>query len=194
MAIVALHPAAKPPDRKLLEPPTVMIPSPDDQASAVPVIISPTTIEQLAKGYRRTTIFEAWAHLVGEMPPVNNAYHYPRAQKPEAVLRTIRDAHACFRGLHRPCDKEDDGEDTLVYVLETPQTVRWTADMACVVELVDVPDKTVLTIHVREAARLQIPVEGVWGAITKWEFVNADAEQPSLPIDHNTRYGRRLWT
>lgn len=191
MATVILHPAMKP-ERNFFEPPIVIARAPNGE-NDVQLIVSKTTIAEFAKAHRRTPLFEAWVHLVGEMPPVNNAYHYPQTIFPNAVIRSLKDAHACFKGVKRPLNQEDDGEEVCVYVIATPQTVRWKSDMACVAAIVDCPTNAVFTVHVRSAASLQMGVSDVWGAITKWEFVNADAERPTLPENYTERYGELLW-
>ena len=81
MGQVVLHPAMKP-QRSFFEPPPLRIIGPDG-VSEIDVVISPTTIAEYAKSNRRVPLFQAWAHLVGEMPPVNNAYHYPQNCFPE---------------------------------------------------------------------------------------------------------------
>jgi len=134
-----------------------------------------------------------WSHIVGEMPPINNAYHYPQIHYPDAVLNSIQHAHACYKGVKRPLNKEDDGGDVYVYIISTPQTVEWKSDMACNVALVDSPPNTVFTVHVRPASALQIEAAGLWGAATKWEFVDADAERPTLPDAYGTRYSETVW-
>ena len=112
---------------------------------------------------------------------------------PNADIRSIKDATACFKGVQRPLNKEDDGENVYVYAFITPQTVIWKADMACVVAIADSPSNAVFTVHIRPKASLQGEVGDVWGAITKWEFVGADADRPTLPHKFGERYSDTLW-
>lgn len=191
MGTVALHPAMKP-ERDFLSPPVISVMGPDGKAN-IDLIVSPTTIQEYAKAQRKVPLLQVWSHLVGEMPPLNNAYHYPQSQYPDADIRSIQSAVACFKGVNRPLNKEDDGENVYVYVFTTPQTVIWKPGMACMVAIADSPPNTVFTVHVRSSDALQDAVGDVWGAITKWEFVGADAERPTLPKNYRERYGDTLW-
>lgn len=191
MATIILHPAMKP-QREFFNPPTISIRSPDGEGEIV-IAISDVTVGELAKAQRRVPLFQMWTHLIGEMPPINNAMHYPQTQYPNAKLLALPDAHACFKGVKRPLNQEDNGDDVYIYVISTPQTVVWKSDMACMVAIVDSPPNTLFTVHVRPVAALQYDMPGVWGAATKWEFVNADAERPTLPEAFNSRYSETLW-
>lgn len=193
MAVIALHPAARP-KHGLLEYPVVYAPHPHTEGEYVALAISESTVQKLAAAQRRTTLFEAWGHLVGEMPPVNNATHYLRHKHPGCELTTLADASACFQGVKRPYGTEDNGSDVYVFVINSQYTVRWSPDMACVADVTPVPDDTVMTVQVRASTALQPSVAGVWGTITKWEFVRACPEQPALPFDHADRYANLLWS
>jgi len=193
MAVVVRHPSAWP-DRTLFDFPVVRARSPFDANASIDLIVSKSTIDKFAAAHRANPVFEAWRHLVDEMPPVNNAHHYLHHKHPQATFGTLASAHACFQGVKRPYEMEDGGENVCVYVISTDFTIGWAPDMACVVDVKAAPPATVLTVQVRPAHSLQPTPVGVWGVITKWEFVGASTEQPSLPRDYNNRYARLLWS
>lgn len=193
MATIIQHPASKP-QRTLFEFPLVQARSPLDPDITVNLEVSRSTIDKFAAAHRANPVFEAWRHLVDEMPPVNNAYHYLKHKHPEASFGTLATAHACFQGVNRPYELEDHGEGVYVYVIVTDHTIGWAPDMACVVDVKPCPPATVLTVQVRSTESLQPSSQGVWGTITKWEFVGASTEQPSLPRDYDSRYEKLLWS
>jgi len=176
----------------VLELPAVSAPSPLDPKQSVDLEISSSTIQKFAKVGRKTPIFEAWAHLVGEMPPINNAMYLP-SQRPAARLGILKNAHACFKGVRRPYGDQDRGSEIYVYVISTSHTIRWVSAMDCVADLVDAPGGKLLTVQVCHSSSLQPSVESVWATITKWEFVDACAEQPRFPDAHKERYDELLW-
>jgi len=191
MATVIRFPAAGP-RSKLFEPPVVTARSPDGEREQVRLEISAATIQKIVQAGLKVPLFQAWAHLVGEMPPVNNVFKL-RAEHPEARIRTIAQASTIFRGVRRPCGLNGTGDDVYIYVVETPETVCWRSDMACVVGISPCPPSTVLTVYVRRSGTLQPQDPSVWGIISKWEFVGASPEQPHLPIDFDNRYDEQLW-
>ncbi len=191
MASVVRHPAMKP-NFALFQPPLVIAPSPDDRATQVMLEISPKTLKKILDSHLRVSLFQAWGHLVGELPPVPNVKKLT-AEHPNRRIVSIRDAHACFRGVRRPYGGADYGQDVYVYVISTPDTICWRSSLACVADINPAPEGTLMTVQVRAASALQPTDPGVWGTITKWEFVGASPEQPHLPRDHAERYDERLW-
>lgn len=193
MSVVVLHPACKP-DRSLFDLPDVSARSPLDKDSTISLSISKATISKFVAAHRVTPVFEAWRHLVGEMPPINNAYHYLEINHPDAMFGDIAGAHACFKGVKRPYGLEDNGDGVYIYVISTSHTIRWMPDMACVADVKPSPSNTVLTVQVCCDDPLHKVSESVWGIITKWEFVSASAEHPGLPDAYADRYEELLWS
>ncbi len=192
MAIVQLFPSEKP-KRNLFEFPTIKAKSPNDQDAEIDLVVSESTIEKLKVGHRRSQIFEGWGHLVGEMPPINNAELMRRTQHSEKEIKTLLEADACFCGVNRQYDHDEKGCDVFVYVISTPFTLRWQSKMDCLVNVVETPTDSLLTVQVRSADSLQPSREGVWGTITKWEFISADTEEKRFPRNFETRYDKLLW-
>jgi hypothetical protein len=140
---------------------------------------------------RRTPIFQAWAHLVGDLPPINNVARLARGPLPP-TLCTLKDAVACFQGLQRPHDKEKNGESVLIYVLNPLVTVIFYPDLACLARAQKVPVGVVLTVQVRPHPPLLASQSQLNGLVTRLEFVSS-APGVSLPADYETRYAKPLW-
>jgi hypothetical protein len=191
MATIHRFPSLKP-DYDLFQPPHVVAPSPAGDGSMVELEISDGTLEKIIRAQLRVPLFQCWAHLVGEIPPVNNGFKL-LVDNPGCEPAALRDACACFKGVRRPYGNEDYGDDVFVYVISTRYTVTWRPDMACVAEIVEAPEGTVMTVQVRPASALQPQDSSVWGVITKWEFVGASTEHPDLPDYFDERYNERLW-
>lgn len=85
MAVIAMFPNGET-KKQLLELPVVNAFSPNDVESKIDLAISVSTIAKMSAALRRTQIFEAWGHLVGEMPPINNAELMRRTKHPEKKL------------------------------------------------------------------------------------------------------------
>jgi hypothetical protein len=177
----------------LQELPVVSALCPLGTGEQVQLIVSPSTIERFVSARRITDLFQAWAHLVGEMPPVNNAELVRRTEHPNDRIAALCDAHACFKGVKRRYDQDDDGKEIYVYVIATPYTVRWQSSLCTVAGVFPATDATVLTVQVKPRSALQDCDEGIWGAIVKWEFVNADRERPDLPDGFDERYDMLVW-
>lgn len=177
----------------LAELPAVVAPCPLGTGETVNLMVSPSSIDKFVQAHRLTDIFQAWAHLVGEMPPVNNAELVRRAEHPNDTILALRDAHACFKGVKRRYDQDDDGKEIYVYVIATPFTVRRQSSMATAAGVFPAPDSTVLTVQVKPRLALHDCDESLWGAIVKWEFVDADKERPDFPNRYGTRYDSLVW-
>lgn len=173
--------------------PDVVAPCPEGTGATVLLSVSQATVEKLVAAHRRTDIFQAWAHLVGEMPPVNNAELVRRAEHPNNDIVSIANAHACFKGVHRRYDQDDDGSDVYIYIIKTPYTVRMQANMRTAAGIYPSPDNTLLTVLARPRAALHDCQVGIWGGISKWEFVNACRERPEFPDGFDERYGELVW-
>lgn len=192
MASVHLFPQ-KPEKPHLNALPDVLAPCPDTGQGEVLLAVSKSTVDKLVVARRRTDLFMGWAHLVGEMPPVNNAELVRRADHPTSAIRSIADTHACFKGVNRPYDQDGTGKDIYVFIISSPHTVRWQSDMRTVCGIHPTPDGTLLTVQVRKGTSLQECAPGIWGVIAKWEFVNADRERTEYPEGFDERYGSLLW-
>jgi hypothetical protein len=154
--------------------------------------VSPEFIERNASIGRNTPILQLWAHVVGKLPPINNISRLAGAT-PTPALTTLLKAVGCFQGLKRPHDDEHDGDSVLIYILNPLVTIAYHADMVCLAKAVTVPKNTVLTVQVRPKHPLLTAESQLNGVVTRLEFVSSDASDPTMPVDHGTRYARLLW-
>ena len=127
------------------------------------------------------------------MPPINNAELVRRTEHPNDTIADIRSAHACFQGVQRRYDQDDSGSDVYVYVINSAYTVRWQSNMRTCAGIYPTTAGTVLTVQVRSATSLHPCQEGIWGTITKWEFISADRDRPEFPEEYDRRYDGLIW-
>jgi len=195
-------------NRHWLDFPSVQALSPDDQKSFVNYAVSEDYVDTLAGAARLTPIFQLWAHVVGELPPINNVSRL-RHGPVIPTLTTLAQSVACFRGVKRPYDDEQDGRSILVYVLNPEVTLARDVSLVCLAKAVIVPSNSCLTVQVKPRAALQGGLaavnssltrsfgrenaEIIHGVITRVEFVPGNGETPILPIKHEGRYQERLW-
>ncbi|MGZ7868237.1 hypothetical protein ACXR8U_21595 [Methylobacterium radiotolerans] len=175
-------------------PPVVEAPCPEDRARTLRFGISADLTGHGRANWRQTPLFMAWAHLVGQLPPINNA-SYALRNGLTPTFTTLKDAKACFRGLKRPHNNEDDGSSVLVYVLKLAATLQYDTKgaMVCPMSVLLMPSAAVLTVQVRLAASLQEPVNGIDGIVTRIEPVAGEKPEHALPVGHADRYAHRCW-
>lgn len=135
---------------------------------------------------RRIPAYVLWSCLFGKPPPV------PQVEGTDEELSRLLDAHACFRGIRRPCAEDETGEDIVAYILKPRWAFTYRAMPPILfAEKVEVPQDLVLVA----CAKLDNPSRqnGSVGVLTHWHFVNADKRNSMLPRDHKSRYSMRLW-
>jgi hypothetical protein len=181
--------------RHWLRPPAVQAPSGDDRAKSATYVISESYMYCLQGISRLSPIFQLWAHVVGDAPPINNISRISRLPvKPS--LTTLADSVACFRGVKRPYDDEKDGASILVYVLNPAVTLVRDADMVCLAKAAKVSPDVALTVQVKPIKKADLqqgndPLHD--GVVTRLEFVPGVGRGPVLPKRHEERYVTRLW-
>ncbi|TCA53734.1 hypothetical protein [Rhizobium leguminosarum] len=161
-------------------------------ADPLKVAFSNDIISSYTKFNRRTPLFQAWCHVLGKLPPINNIGKFERGD-PKPTLTTLHNSVACFGGLKRPHDDEEDGRSVLIYVLDVKYSLEYYPDMACLARIVEVPANSVFTVQVRPSNPLQSEVEGVNGMVTRIEPVFNSPEHPTLPAGFDSRYLERFW-
>lgn len=191
MANVYLHPVLL--DQvKWLDLPLIQMPSPDNPEEVVQARISGTTLHQLYSATRRTSIWQAWAHLAGTLPPIPNTVII-RGNVPRGAFGLSTEPIACFRGIRRPRNSEEDGNSVLAYVFNPSHTLAWHSSPVCTAKVVKAPPGTVLVVYVAPVESLQGESGGIFGTITGWEFIPTDPEVPTLPDKFGERYAEELW-
>ncbi len=195
-------------DRHWLRPPPVLAPSPHDRGRLVRFEISQTMVRTLVTARRVTPIYWVWAHVVGELPPINNVSRLLQVAVVPS-LTTLEQSIACFQGVARPYDDEKDGESVLVYVLNPTVSLDLDPNLVCSAKAVKVPTNTCLTVQVRPTDALQnsqsalnsmltrsLDTEddgAIRGVVTRLEFIPGSGDRPVLPKKYEARYHRRLW-
>jgi hypothetical protein len=172
--------------------PTIEAPHPLDRARLVRLQVSPHFIIGNLRKNLRSPIYQAWAHLVGRMPPVPNVNLIPASAA--LSLTTLKDAHACFRGVKRPHGSELNGDRVFIYLIKVAVTVRFDNTPPVGIPATQPLDPDiVLAVYVESIEGLQSVSESLWGAALRLEFVEMSTADLLLPVDHESRYDERLW-
>jgi hypothetical protein len=176
-----------------LNPPSVYASDPADRGRRVTYEISQTWLETHYLNRRRTPIFKLWAHVVGQLPPINNISKLARASL-SPTLTTLEQAVSCYRGIRRPHGNERSGASVVVYALKPLISITYEPDMVCVAKAIRVPANTLLTVQVRPIDSLHDSAASIInGVVTRLEFVSSDARDALCPAGWFERYDSRLW-
>lgn len=183
--------------------PTLHARSPMNRATRINLELSKEFIVGNLRKNIRTPIYQAWAHLAAQLPPSipNISVLQARGQLPH--FTTLEQAHACFRGVERPHDCEENGDSLFVYVVKVPLTVRFDNRPPLALPIVQrLAEDLVLTAIVAQTplvaaesvgGDLQDGTERVWGRVLKIEVIEAASDGEWLPIGHKDRYDARIW-
>lgn len=173
-------------------PPPVEAPSPNDKSSVIALEIS-NDISGRGKGnFTLTPLFQVWTHLHGTPPPIKNV-SILKSDKLEPTYQTLSDATSCFRGINRPINTQQNGNEVITYVLKPEATVKYDPRMGAPIRAQSLEGGYVLTVQIVLSASLQKEGNGISGRVTRLEVVECDAANDELPKDHTNRYGDRLW-
>jgi hypothetical protein len=196
-------------DKYWLRPPLVLAPSPHDRAKLITLEISQVFLRTNVTAKRISPVYWVWAHVVGELPPINNVSRFSQVAV-VPTLMTLEQSIACFQGVGRPYDDEEHGESILVYVLNPAVSLDRDTNLVCPAKAVRVPSNTCLTVQVKPTDALQNSrtalnsatvtrnfdtedVETIHGVVTRLEFIPGTGDRPVLPRKYEERYHRRLW-
>ncbi len=181
-------------------PSTVLARSVQDRNLAAFYRVAQNDVQKALSVNRRQPLLDLWTCVVGEIPPFPNARAKWGKGLENAKLVSMADATSCFRGLKRPLADDDRGFDCYALVSKPTKRFTYAPDMACSLNLVDVPDDLVHITYVRcdvPAARTRrgLATDSVpnVGVVTHWHFVEADPTDALLPIDFRDRYRQRIW-
>ena len=175
-----------------LEFPIVSAPDPLGRKEPVYFEISEEYVATNARLRRRTPIFQLWAHVVGRLPPINNA-HVILADPAVPTICTLHDSVACFQGVNRPLDTDDDGTLMRAYILNPKVSIEYEPGLACVARSVQIPAGIVAMVLVKPILSLQKLEKSVTGQVTRIEFVLRDEREPTLPKGARNRFSQQLW-
>lgn len=171
-------------------PQTVRARSPFDRSKVVELRVARGDLLKAAGLRRRQPAYEFWSMILGTVPPVPGADRF--APEGATGLIALQDAHACFRGVRRPCAEDDDGDQMVAYVLKPTAFFMYEARPPIMfLRREPVPKDLVFVAY----AKLDAPCEQApnIGVLTHWQFVEADETDANLPEDFNGRYTERLW-
>lgn len=173
-------------------PPPVNAPSPDNQSEAVAYDISNDITSRDSPNFQLTPIFQVWSHLHGQVPPIKNV-SILEFDEVKPTLQTLHDATSCFKGINRPINKQENGNEVVTYVLKPETTVEYEPRMGAPIRANILGDGYVLTVQIVLKPSLQLEGNNIRGRVTRIEIVESDAANDSLPKNHKDRYGDRLW-
>jgi len=172
-------------------PDSVLAPNPSDPSKLCMLRLSHADTCKAAIAGRRQPAFDLWSMVVVCAPPVPGVDF--RNRDVSGKLVSLSGAHACFRGIERPLAEDDDGRDVLAYVLRPHFFYEYDPNMVSVASKIPVPRGLVFVVYVRLTESRGLDQSGMVGTITHWSFVEADANDPKLPVNHASRYRARLW-
>ena len=160
-------------------PKTVISRSPFNKDQAVFFRFAKNDVQKALLLGRRQPILDAWSMIWGKLPPIPNITRL--LPKLEACpLTSILSSHACFRGVRRPVGEDDRGFDMVVLISRPRWMIAHQPSMACIGELVPVPDDLVFATYIKLdqplVGRLGIAIDttSIRGVITHWQFVEAE--------------------
>ena len=172
--------------------PTVSAPNTKLGSDNFNFVVSDIFIKRNEVNNRNTPILQMWAHVIGQLPPIVNIGKVADASVTPTLL-TLNNATACFGGIKRPHDDEENGHSVLVYVLNPKVSIQFEPSMTCQARSVVVPPNAVLTVQVRPSFSGQALEQGVHGIVTRLEFVINDENEPLLPNGYKGRYEQEFW-
>jgi hypothetical protein len=181
----------------LLEVPSAVIGrSPFDKQRLAGFRIATLDVRKALLSNRRQPALDLWSCVIGNSPPQVGVEPLPNGTQ----LLGFANATACFRGVLRPLASDDNGYDVFAYVHKPQYTYRYVPSMSrCIVPHklpVDVVFVTYMKLDYPEGrpygkdAFRKTPVQGI---VTHWDFVEADALDPTLPTQFGSRYRQRMW-
>jgi hypothetical protein len=154
-------------------------------------------IQKDIEAYKYQPVFNAWPLVLGQVPPIPNASKIERELSGHRLI-SMREAHACFRGLKRPVGEDNRGFDVYAFISKPTHYVRYEPGMACQGVIERIPDDLVFASYVRidvgrrTSAQTDAPPR-VTGVVTHWGLVEADPSDPMLPIGFKERYRKQTW-
>lgn len=167
-------------------PATVDAKSPENPDKICKFRVSKLDLAKQAEATRRAPIYDFWSNVIGIPPPV-----FAKTDTHCEGLSCLVEAHACWKGIKRPCGEDDDGAEYLIYALKPKGTYKFASKPPLTfAEYVDLPEDVIFSV----LARLDNPATGdIRGVLIGWQFIETDPDDRMLPYKHETRYAKRLW-
>jgi hypothetical protein len=172
-------------------PDSMLAPSPQDRTKLCKLKIAQNDVRKLARAGRRQAAFELWSIVLGQIPPVPGV---ERRNTPHPDdLTSLRDAHACFRGIKRPLAEDDNGDHVFAYILRPHFLYEYDPSMVSVASKVPVPRNVVFVTYVRFNRQFSEGISEPQGTVTHWGFVESDPKALFLPVNYASRYRTKMW-
>jgi hypothetical protein len=173
-------------------PDSIAAPAPADRTKQTTFRLAAGDITKMTSVARRQLTFELWSCVMGVPPPVPGCGH--RNQNVAAgTLMGLKDAHALFQGIERPLAEDDNGAGVLAFIVKPTAMYEYDSGSLVSVALkIVVPQDVVFVVYVR-LDNPDAALEDMTGTVTHWGFVEADKNDPTLPVEYDSRYRKRLW-
>lgn len=145
-----------------------------------------------ARDRRRQPAFDLWSQVIGVPPQVPNVQRQEHGPV-QAGLISVRDAHACFAGVKRPINDDNNGDAMLAYATAPTYYFEYEPDLVTVAKKKPMPEGLLFLTYVK-LAKPYVHGEPIPdGVITHWGLVEADTNHNLLPREHEKRFLERLW-
>ena len=163
--------------------------SPADHSCSLTWRIDSCSVHEDFRINLRQSTLDLWSRVLGRCPPMPGAM----LQLGENKLMSLADAHACFLGVNRPFDEDDNGENILAYVIKPRVCFEYKPSLSGVAKLMILPTDVVFVVYVKLDVAYNLFIANPGGVVTHWSTVEADTIESRLPRDQLVRFGKRLW-
>ena len=173
-------------------PESIVVRSPADKGHQLKFGIDASYAVNSARDRRRQPAFDLWSQVIGVPPKVPNVQRQEYSPV-QAGLISIRDAHACFTGVKRPINSDNNGDAMLAYVTAPAYYFEYEPDLVTVAKKRPMPDGLLFLTCIKLANPYFHGEPIPDGVITHWGLVEAEANHNLLPREHEKRFLERLW-
>ena len=119
------------------------------------------------------------------------------AQFDQLVCNGLINSKHIFKGLKRPLYNDDSftaDEDVLIYTRRPNYDFEWRGGPQGQSVRIKAPGNSVFVILVNKNIRHADKFPEIYGWIDRWNWIQEDAYIPEAPINHESRYGQRIFT
>ncbi|MDZ7923044.1 MAG: hypothetical protein U5M23_03105 [Marinagarivorans sp.] len=143
-------------------------------------------MREIASNGKITLALEAYYNVVGMLPPVNNIGKHETSKFPD-YFGGIQRSHLVYKGLNRPCVKRGMDLELYVYISKQEYKYKYVPDMVCPAKQVAVNDGFLFAVIVSFSDG-----QNKTGEVLNWEWVESSPDDPSKPIDFESRYEKEV--
>ena len=154
--------------------------------------VSPELLNQYQGHNRNSKLFEVWANLFGEVPPVNCIGYNEGHMRPPLV--PLFNAYRCYRGVERGWNDQDEGHDIYILITKPEYTYEYIPSMVCTAKCIKLEDGIVMATLVRMNPLGKNLMEGARGEVIGWDFIRGEIDgRILLPENAGSRYKEVVW-